>query len=92
MGYGERKGGGGHKIATFWPDDTDKCFYIAEGTDLAEIMDRCAQKWPDGSSRVGFNAGDIQIEAQFIHTDCLYYDLMDFGDYTRFLCITNTAI
>lgn len=79
MGFGTRNNG---QIKTFWPDDTETEMYITESASLADIVGRCVQKWP------GFLFSDITIESKFIHTDCITYDLMDWGDYTNFLCIT----
>lgn len=84
MGYGKRDNG----ITTFWPDDTDVEFYMAEGASLEEILTLCREKWGDQC----LLAGNIRIDSEFIHTDCLGYDLMDFGDYTKFLKITNTNL
>ena len=33
------------------------------------------------------NMADLSIEAEYIHTECLGYDLYDPSDYTRFLVI-----
>ncbi len=68
----------------FWPEDTDTAIYIAGDCKLSEIQSRIAQKWP------GVNADDISIEPDYIHTDCLGYDLFDACDYTNFLVIRLT--
>lgn len=88
MGYTTRKHRGG-ETRHFWPDDTDKEFYISNSATMEEIFERCREKWPDASCPLGFSIGNIRIEAQFLHTDCLGYDSMDWGDYTHFLCITK---
>lgn len=88
MGYSTRNGG---QITDFWPDDTDVEFYVAHGASMDEIMERCREKWPDPSAPLGFNPSSIRIDSEFIHTDCLGYDLMDWGDYTKFLKITKIS-
>lgn len=82
MGYTTRNNG---QITDFWPDDTGTEFYIAYGASLEEIMTRCREKWGDEC----LADGSIKIESEFIHTKCLTYDLMDWGDYTKFLRITK---
>jgi len=69
-------------IDSFEPDDTDEEFYIANSATLSDIMDRAKVKWPDGWA-------DLDIESEYINTDCLYYDRYDPGDYTRYLKITR---
>lgn len=82
MGYGTRDGG----ITTFWPDDTDNGFYMVgdyQSVKLSEILERAKEKWGED-----IDINDIGFEPEYIHTDCLYYDRYDPGDYTRFLHIT----
>jgi hypothetical protein len=83
MAHGTRNNG---YIQTFWPDDTDKEFFVAPADSLSTIIERCRAKWP------GCRLEDIHIEAENIHTDCLTYDLHDSGDYTNFIHITNRGI
>lgn len=68
-------------IASFWPDDTDECFYVVYGAGLYTILEVATNKWP------GISAKDLHITSEYIHTDCLYYDLYDPIDYTCFLKI-----
>lgn len=83
MGYTTRKHRGG-ETQHFWPDDTATEFYIEGGASLEEINEQILQKWGP------IPLSQLRISAEFIHTDCLGYDLMDWGDYTNFLRITNT--
>jgi hypothetical protein len=83
MGYGTKNDG---HIKTFWPDDTDTEIYLAVGASLQEILNLTQSKWGN------VDPSEIQIESKFIHTNCLTYDLMDFSDYTEFLCISRQAI
>jgi hypothetical protein len=81
MGYGTRDG----SIRTFAPDDTETVKYLHSGCDytLAEILDIAREKWGE---KIGLE--DITITAEYIHTDCIGYDLYDSGDYTNFIVIT----
>lgn len=83
MGYGTRPGGLGHTIRTFTPDDTDTEFFIVSGVNIPDLLEKIKKKWPDA------DLDSIQIEAQYIHTDCLGYDLYDSGDYTSYLKISK---
>lgn len=82
MGYKKRSG---TNITDFWPDDTDKEFFISTESyvSLAEVLDKAREKW---STDVDLEK--LNIEAQHIHTYCLGYDRYDAGDYTDFLRIT----
>jgi hypothetical protein len=80
MGITEHRHPGG-VIHRFWPDDDENTIYIAGSESLVEILRRAQEKWPDGTQ------DQISIEADYIHTDCLYYDLYDSGDWTRFLIV-----
>ena len=77
MGYGKRD----NDIDTYWPDDTEKEFFISqnEDTSLEDILEKVKAKWPDKQP------ADIGIEPEYIHTDCLYFDRYDAGDFTRFI-------
>lgn len=90
MGYGSRDVSNGQrhpvcKIQTFWPDDDDSTFYIESYASLGCIMSKAAEKWP------GASVDDIEITAEYIHTDCLGYDLFDSSDYTNFLRVTRIS-
>ena len=80
MGYGTRNNG---QIKTYWPDDTDTEMYLdAEQIwTKAEIQSRIDEKWP------GVSSENIVMSAEYIHTDCLTYDLYDPMDYTTFIII-----
>lgn len=79
MGYTYRNQG---HITDYWPDDEDNCFYIANSCGLAEIIEQAERRW--GRS---IDLARIQITSEYIHTNCLTYDLYDSGDYTEFLKI-----
>ncbi len=81
MAYGVRKHTFG-TVRTFWPDDTATEFYIAEGASLVEILEKAQALWPNTCQ------SRIQITPEYIHTDCLGYDLHDSGDWTHFLEIS----
>jgi hypothetical protein len=81
MGYKKRPG---TEITDFWPDDTDTEIYIATNggsLPLADLFSKAKEKWPDATLE------NIEITSEKIHTDCIYYDLYDAGDYTDFLII-----
>jgi len=80
MGYSTENNG---QIRNFWPDDTDKEFYILESESLNEIMEKILDRWPDVSM------SEIEISAEYIHTHCLGYDRYDSMDYTKFLKISR---
>ena len=68
----------------FWPEDTEEEFFLAFGATFEEILDQAIEKWGIASS----DFSRIQIEAAYMHTSHLSYDLYDSGDYTNFLCIS----
>lgn len=70
---------------TFWPDDSDTEMYLSGESynNLPYILNKIKEKWPKT------NFEDIEISAEYIHTDCIGYDRYDPGDYTKFLLITN---
>jgi len=70
----------------FWPQDTDTEIYIAGECDMEDILSRISKKWP------GAKLSEISIEADYIHTKCLGYDLYDPGDYTKFLLIKRVTL
>lgn len=81
MGYTTERG-----IRKFWPDNTDRTKYIYGGASLSELIDTAQQHWP------GCDLENIVIDSEYIHTDCLGYDLFDPGDWSLFITITNTAV
>lgn len=80
MGYGTRNNG---QITTFWPDDTDDCFYLngSSGYSFGDILEKAKQKWGENIS-----LSDIAIEAEHIQTDCLF-DRYDSSDWTDFIAV-----
>ena len=76
-------------ITNFWPDDDAETMYISSkggSIPFSKILEKACQKW--GSH---LSLDDLEIEAQNIHTDCIYYDCYDSGDYTDFLVVTYKA-
>lgn len=84
MGTYYRSTNTGHKIECFTPDDTDTEMYINTfvSVDMEDVNNRIKEKWPDAK------LSDINIAAEYIHTDCLGYDLYDSSDYTNYIVIT----
>lgn len=75
MGYSTRNNG---QIKEFWPDDTEKEFYICGSASLFDIMIRSKEKWPDC-----YDYGKIEITPENIHTRCLTYDSYDYTDFLK---------
>lgn len=76
-------------ITNFWPDDDDKTMYIDskfQSISFSHILEKAKEKWGEHISLY-----DLEVEAQNIHTHCIYYDCHDSGDYTDFLVITYNA-
>ena len=84
MADGTRPGSLGHTIRTFQPDDGPRIFYLANNAWLSEILEKAQTKWP------GITPSQIDIEPQYIHTDCLDYDSYYPGDYINYLAISAT--
>lgn len=68
----------------FWPADTETEIYYANETSLAEILESIKTRWPNISMT------EISIQAEYIHTHCLGYDLYDSSDYTNFVVVRKT--
>lgn len=75
----------------FWPQDSLDTTYIATPSyseiSLQEIIDRARSKWGEN-----VDMDDIRIEAEYIHTDAIFYDRYDPSDYMNFIKLTNTKI
>lgn len=72
-------------ISCFRPDDTETEFYLDSNytkVNLGDILELAYEKWGES-----IDINDINIAAEYIHTECLGYDLYDAGDYTRYLRI-----
>lgn len=67
---------------SFWPKDTDNEFFIAREMDLPTILTKIKDKWPN------VPLDKIRIESEYIHTDCITYDLYDPSDYTNFIKVS----
>jgi hypothetical protein len=74
-----------HKIRCFRPDDTPDEFYVEcnDKLNVLDILTQATEKWPF------IKLSELQIEALYIHTDCIGYDAYDPSDYTRYLCISR---
>lgn len=84
MAYSELKHAHG-TITNFWPDNTLSEMYIlgSDGYSLKDILDKAKEHFGE------CNLDELEITAEHIHTDCLYYDRYDSSDYTNFLKITK---
>lgn len=69
----------------YWPEDTDTVKYIRDGEylSLSDLIDMAKEKW--GSN---IDLSKININSEYIHTDCLTYDEYDPCDYTLFVVMT----
>ena len=85
MGYGTRGGAFGGKISTFEPDNTEKVLYI-NTTYITVGLDEVLGKIREHFGVIPF--GRFDIDAEYIHTDCLGYDSYDPGDYSNYIKIT----
>lgn len=75
----------GTEITDFYPDDTDTEFYIDTcwSPTLADVLDKAREKWG-----ADVKLEQLHVEAEYIHTSCIGYDLYDPSDYTNFLHVT----
>lgn len=71
-------------ITSFWPDEDDNTKYMAGEWSLSDLLAAAVDKWPNTPME------EIQISAEKIHTDCIYYDLYDSGDWTDFVVMRRT--
>jgi hypothetical protein len=88
MAYSEHKHSTG-TITRFWPDDTSTEFYLDcsyTSYTMEDILERAVKIFGE------VTLGALRIEAEHIHTDCLYYNSYDSGDYTNFLKITKIVL
>jgi hypothetical protein len=83
MGYTTRPGPFGHTSKHFRPDDTSYCFYIEVSADLDDIFGKAKERFGED-----VKLSELRIEAEYIHTDFIDYDLFDSSDWTNYLCIT----
>jgi len=81
MGYTEEG-----SITNFWPDNTETDFYLKTcGTiRLSDAIEQAAEHFKISTSELLLIA---EIEAEHIHTRCLYYDCYDHGDWDYFIRI-----
>lgn len=81
MGYGKRNNG---QIDTFWPDNTPTELWLGSdySTSIQDLIDKAKEHFGQE-----IKLDDLIISSEYIHTDCLYYDLYDAGDWTKFVKI-----
>lgn len=71
---------------TFWPEDTDTELYIPSysNTSLADLIEKAKKHFGEDVS-----LEDLEIGSEYIHTNCITYDLFDSSDWTDFVVITK---
>ena len=71
---------------SFWPENTNTTMYIAMygEVDFEEILDSAKDHFKN--PQLTFD--EITLSVDYIHTQCVGYDLYDPSDYTKFLVIT----
>ena len=72
-------------IKNFWPQNTNETIYIERNLTLSEIIDVCKEHFGDK-----FDEEKIKISSEYIHTNCITYDLYDSSDYTNFIVVELT--
>lgn len=83
MGYSKQG-----EITNFEPDNTSDTLYINSNYtsySLAEIIEMIKEHF--GSC----DLNQFDISAQYIHTQCIYYDKYDAGDYTKYIVIRKIS-
>lgn len=85
MGYSTRNNG---QITDYWPDDDENTIHIPSdaSSSLQYLIEIAKKKWGDD-----IELTDIKIESRLIHTRCIYYDSMDWGDYTDFIIMEKIS-
>ena len=79
MGYTNRG-----SITDFWPDDTDTKMYIEnyKANSIICLIEKAKEKWGEN-----IDLSQLVVQAENIHTECIYYDLHDSSDYTDFIVL-----
>lgn len=67
----------------FYPDNTEKEFYLEEDATLSDIIEKVKEHFGDEVS-----LHDVTITPEHIHTDYLTYDVHDPSDYTDFIKVS----
>jgi hypothetical protein len=77
-----------HNRRCFTPDNTSDILYLRadSGYTIEDLRDYAATHFQHDH----LQEEDIQIGAEYIHTECLGYDRYDPDDYTLYLTITLT--
>ena len=78
MGYFKHNDG----TKYFSPDNTDTELWLNASYDsfsFEELKEIILARWPDADTN------KVNISTEYIHTDCLDYDLYDPSDYTLYL-------
>lgn len=78
MGYSTDHRG----IRSFVPDDDENTLHIQQSSNLGDLIERIKEHFGQDSK-----LEDFSITADYIHTDCLGYDLFDRSDWTNYLII-----
>ena len=73
-------------MITNYPQDTDTEFYIYGECDLAEILERANDAWPN------ISPDDIKITSEYRHVTCLTYDLYDPSDYACYIKVSKAQL
>lgn len=76
---------GQHGKNTFWPDNSETELYIeANSYDIPfnSLVEQIKEHFGED-----IDMNNICITSEYIHTDCIGYDLYDSRDYTRFIKI-----
>jgi hypothetical protein len=80
MGYTTRPG---TSIRDFWPDNDDRAFYgCYQNSPITELIEQAKSYFGDQ-----FDMEKVIISSEYIHTDCINYDLYSPGDYTNFIVL-----
>jgi hypothetical protein len=70
-----------HGIKGFYPDDDADTMWISRATPLSEIIQKIEEKWP------GATLDQIWIDADYVQTSHIGYDLYDPTDYDTYLVV-----
>lgn len=89
MGRFTRTGAYGGSITCFEPNNTSTTFYWkTDGlTQLVDAISAASEHFKISTYECMTRC---QIEAEYIHTDCIYYDSFDPDDWTNYICFTYT--
>ena len=71
-------------ITNFWPDDTDTLMYIEDykANSIVYLIEKAKEKWGEN-----IDLSHLVIQAEYIHTEYIYFDGCDSDDYTDFIVL-----